>query len=329
MSEMRVPEFREVLAAATRIRPYVDRTPLRNNPALERLTGRQLWFKHENLQVTGAFKVRGGINLISTLGDSATGVIAASTGNHGQSVAFAANRFGLPATIYVPEQANPIKVEAMRDLGAEVVHFGHDFTASAEEATRVATSRGLRFIHSGDEPLLIAGVGTIALEIFEDQPEIETLIVPIGGGSGAAAACVVRDAVAPNVRVIGVQSAAAPSAFESWRQKKDVEAEATTFAEGLSTRRPFALPQLILRERLDEFILVSDDELREAQRLLITTTKTMVEAAGAASLAAALKLKDELGPKTALVISGANVSPHQLSDLFADQSASISVGAKA
>ena len=314
--ELRVPEFREVLAAKRRIHGMVDRTPLRRFLALDRLVGAELWLKHENLQVTGAFKVRGGLNLVSRLGEGSE-VVAASTGNHGQSIAFAASAFGATATIYVPEVANPVKVEAMEDVGATVVHFGHDFTAASEQAERVARERNVRFVHSGDEPLLIAGVGTASLEIFEDQPDISTLIVPVGGGSGAAAACIVRDAIAPGTRVIGVQSSAAPAAYESWRQKRDVESPALTVAEGLSTRKPFALPQRIIRERLDDFVLVADAELYDAQRLLITTTRTLVEAAGAASLAAAIRLKESLTGKVALVLSGANVSPAQLGDLFA------------
>ena len=207
-----VPDLADVLAARQRIAPYLRPTPLYRYPALDALTGAQLWVKHENHQPVGAFKVRGGVNLVSqlTADEKSRGVIAASTGNHGQSVAYAADLFGVRAVICMPEQANPVKVESMRALGAEVLFWGRDFDEAREHCEKLATEHGYRYIHSGNEPALIAGVGTGTLEILEAQPQTEVIVVPVGGGSGAAGACVVAKAVRPSVQVIGVQSEAAP-----------------------------------------------------------------------------------------------------------------------
>src|SRR5262249_51531923 len=217
------------------------------------------------------------------------GVLAASTGNHGQSVAFAARLFGVAATVCAPEGANPVKVASMRGLGAEVVIGGRVFDEARERLEELASGRGSRDIHSGSEQRLIGGVGTEMLEILEQEPHIDTVIVPIGGGSGAAGCCIVAKAVNPDVGVVGVQSEAAPAAYRSWKERRPVEDEMGTFAEGLATRVPFELPQQILRRLLDDFVLVSEDEIRAAQRLMIETTSNLITAAGATPLAAALR----------------------------------------
>ncbi|MFN8485279.1 MAG: threonine/serine dehydratase [Anaerolineae bacterium] len=306
-----IPTLRDVYRARRRIRPYLAPTPLRHSPGLSRLLDAEVWVKHETMLPTSAFKVRGGVNLVSQLtpAEREAGVICASTGNHGQSIAYAGRLFGVPVIVGVPEGANPLKVAAMRDAGAEVVFHGPDFDAAREYVEQIAAERGLRYIHSGDEPLLIAGVGTHTLEIVEDQPDVDVVIVPIGGGSGAAGACIVAKAVDPAIQVIGVQSMAAPAAYESWRSGEPRTAPNTTFAEGLATRTSFSLPQRILRESLDDFILVSDDALREAMTLMLEQTRTLAEGAGVASLAGALAIRDRLaGRRVALIQSGANVT---------------------
>ena len=311
------PALADILAARLRIRPHLEPSPLRNYPAIDRLVGAHVWVKHDNLLPTGAFKVRGGVNLMSRL-DNATrarGVIAASTGNHGQSVAFAAQLFGVSAIICAPEGANPVKVEAMRDLGAEVVLVGRDFDDAREHCERLAAEHGYRYIHSGDEPDLIAGVATHTLEILEERPDIDVILVPVGGGSGAAGACIAAKSIRSEIEVIAVQSTAASTAHDSWRARKPVERPNTTVAEGLATRTAFDLPQRILLEMLDEFVLVTDDELMAATALMIEKTRTLVEPAGAAPLAAALSpaVKARLaGRNVALICSGANISPAQL-----------------
>jgi threonine dehydratase len=215
------PTFPDVLDAAKRIREYLQPTPLRSYPSLARVVGADVHVKHENHNPTGAFKVRGGINLVSRLTDDERerGVIAASTGNHGQSVAYAARLFGVSAIICAPENANPVKVESMQDLGAEVILQGERFDDARRNAARLAKEHGYRYIDSGDEPLLIAGVGTHTLEVLQEQPATDVVIVPVGGGSGAAGACIVAKAVNPHIEVIGVQSEQAPAAYQSWRNR--------------------------------------------------------------------------------------------------------------
>ncbi len=206
----------------------------------------------------------------------------------------------------------------MRAQGAELIEHGEDFDAAREHCERLAAEHGYRYVHSGNEPLLVAGVGTETLEILEDRPDVDAIVVPIGGGSGAAGACIVAKAVRPEIEVIGVQSDAAPAAFRSWQARAMLEDETSTHAEGLATRVPFELPQQILRDHLDDFVLVGEDEIRQATRLMIEHTRNLVEPAGAAPLAAALKFAGRFrGRRIALVASGGNISPTQLAALFA------------
>src|SRR5438552_4153042 len=236
---MEIPNFQAVLEARRRIRPYLARTPVYSYPAINELVGTTLFIKHENYQPIGAFKVRGGINLVSQMGpdERQRGIISASTGNHGQSVAYAARLFGVKARIVVPEKVNPGKVAAMQGMGAEVIAWGANFDEAQRHCEALAQEHGYRYIHSGDEPLLIAGVATGTLEMLEDQPDLQVIIVPIGGGSGAAGACIAANTVNPAIRVIGVQSEASPAAYESWRQHQIVETYNRTLAEGLATGR--------------------------------------------------------------------------------------------
>ena len=316
------PTLKDVFMARRIVSQYLVRTPLIHYPALSELLGCEAYVKHENHQPVGAFKVRGGVNLISQLSDDerCRGVIAASTGNHGLSVAYGAKRFGTKATICVPEKANPLKIEAMRFLGAEIVSHGGDFDEAREHAENLTHEKGYRYVHAGDEPLLIAGVGTYALEILEDQPDIETIIVPIGGGSGASGCCIVAKSIDSQIRIIGVQAKKAPSAYLSWKERRRVEARMETFAEGLATRTPFALPQSILQDPdrgLDDFILVSEDDLCQAVIIAMEKTHNLAETAGAAPIAAALKLKERIsGQKVALIMSGGNLSLQTLRDIL-------------
>jgi threonine dehydratase len=316
---MDAPTFTDVLAARRRISPYLRPTPLYRYPALDAVAGTEVWVKHENHQPIGAFKVRGGVNLMSCLSDQERrrGVITASTGNHGQSIAWAARLFGASAVVCVPEGSNPVKVEAMRGLGAEVVFSGVDFDQAREHCERLAEKEGRRYIHSANEPLLIAGVATGTLEIFEEQPDIDVVVVPVGGGSGASGAGLVARTVRPEAQVIAVQSAAAPAAQRSWQAGRPVEAPMRTFAEGLATRTAYDLPQRMLRELLADFVLVSDAALRAAARIMIEKTRNLVEPSAAASLAAVLAEPARYtGRKVAVVCSGGNISPAQLRDVL-------------
>ena len=220
----------------------------------------------------------------------------------------------------MPDKANPLKVEATRSYGAEVVFHGNDFDEAREFAERTATKRGYRYIHSANEPLLISGVGTLALEIFEDLPGADAIISPVGGGSGASGACIVSKAVSPKTWVIGVQSESAPAQYKSWKTGELVSDKMETFAEGLATRVGFELTQKILRECLHDFVLVSDGEIRSSMIRMIEATQTLVEAAGASPLAALYKIRDQLrGKKIALVLSGGNITLEQLRDVLSSR----------
>lgn len=315
MPEPQTPTYEDVLRARKQIAPYLLRTPLHEYPALNDLVGARVFIKHENHQPTGAFKVRGGINLISQLSDDerARSVIAASTGNHGQSVAYAAHLFGVGARIVVPENANPGKVASMRGLGAEVIFHGARFDQARAHCEALAEQHGLRYVHSGNEPLLIAGVATATVEMLEDQPDLEVIIVPVGGGSGAAGACIVARELNPAIRVIGVQSEASNAACESWREHRLLERPNTTLAEGLATGTGFAMPQAILWESLSDFVLVSDAQILRAMVWLIEHAHTLAEAAGAAAMAAAYELREGLhDKKVGVICSGGNATPDQV-----------------
>ena len=308
---MQIPEFKDVLHARKRISPFLPRTPFQSYPGINELLGTTTFIKHEDCQPTGAFKVRGGINLVAQLSESERqrGVIAASTGNHGQSVAYAAQLFGAQCTIVVPEKANPGKVTSIKSLGAEVIFYGERFDDSRIHAEELASQHGFRYVHSGDEPHLIAGVATATLELLEDQPDIEIIIVPIGGGSGAAGACLAAEAIDPSIKVIGVQSEESPAAFKSWQTREITTAPNRTEAEGLATGVAFELPQRIIQSRLKDFLLVSDADIRKAVVWMIEHAQTLAENAGAAALAGAFKIRAQLeGKKVALICSGGNMS---------------------
>lgn len=312
---MRTPTIADVLRARTLLSAHLTPTPMWSYPALTATTGVTTFVKHENTQPTGAFKVRGGITLLSgmTPEQRAAGVLGYSTGNHAQSLAYAARLFGTPCTIVMPEHPNPLKAAAVRNLGAELIEFGAEFGASRDHAEELAGTSGARLVSSGDEPDLIAGVATIYLEIFEREPDLDAVFVPIGGGSGAAGACLAASAVAPDCQIIGVQSSASPAAHDSWLAGELVRRPNKTRAEGLATSFAFDLPQTILREKLTDFLLVDDDQIQHAQHVLIRDAHTMVEAAGAAALAGLLATRDRFaGRRVAVVCSGGNASEAEL-----------------
>ncbi len=310
------PTFLDILDAQRRIRPYLQQTPLHTYPTLNRLLGFMAYVKHENHNPTGAFKVRGGINLVSRLTpeEKSRGVVTASTGNHGQSIALACSLFGVKAYICVPVGANPDKVAAIRSHGAEIVEEGRDFEEAKANAERLAESKGYRFISSGDEPHLIAGVGTIGLEIMQQEPSIDTVISPVGAGTGCGGTAIAVKTINPDVRMIAVQAENAPSVYRSWSSgSPESTGPVSTMADGLATRQTFKLPLGILRDWVDEFTLVSEDEMRRGVRLYLEHCRTVAEGAGSAPLAAALKMRNELkGRRVALVLSGGNITLAEL-----------------
>ena len=317
---MNRPTLADVLEARKTIAPYVSPTPLISYPALDNYIGAEVRLKHENHHPLGAFKVRGGINLMAHMDPEqlSRGLITASTGNHGQSVANACRIFGAKAVVVVPEGANPLKVRSMRNLGAQVLFHGANFDQAREYSERLAKEEGYRYVHAANEPLLVAGVATYALEILEEFPEVEYILVPLGGGSGAAGCTIVAKAVNPGVKVIAVQSQQAPAAYLSWKNKEVCHAPMNTKAEGLATESGYQVPQEILWDLLDDFLLVSDDEIGHAIGVLLEKAHTLAEDAGAAALAGAIKIKDELqGKKVAVIVSGANVTLDRLKEVLA------------
>ncbi|MEZ4770760.1 MAG: threonine dehydratase [Caldilineales bacterium] len=313
-----MPTLHDILAARPNVYRFLRPTPLHHYPGLSQLIGAQVWVKHENHQPVGAFKVRGGLNFVAGLGaaERQAGIFTASTGNHGQSLAFAGRAYGVQVTIAAPEGANPDKVAAMRSLGAEVVLHGADFDAAREWMMGVAAERGGLFVGPTDEPL-ICGVGTYALEIVEDLPDVDVIVVPVGAGSGACGTGIVAKAVNPRIQVIGCQSAQAPAMQLSWASGRLVSAEMRTTAEGLATRVPFENTQKVMREMLDDFVLVDDADIDAAIVTLLRHTHNLSEGAGAASLAAALQIRDRLaGKKVVLVMSGGNMSVDKLHDVL-------------
>jgi threonine dehydratase len=300
----------DVLSARQIVARTLRPTPLLRHALLDAETGLDLYVKHENHNPTSAFKVRGGLNLVAHLtADERRGVVTATTGNHGQSIALACQREGVPCTIVVPEGNNPEKNAAMRALGAEVIETGRDFDVAREHAERLHGDRNLRYVHSANEPLLVAGVATYALEIFEDLPEADVILVPIGGGSGASGCALVRTWIGSRAKVIGVQAAGADAFARSWRTGTRVIGDRiATFAEGMATRVTFDLTFGILREQLDDVVTLTEDELVEGVRLALRGTHNLAEGAGAASLAAAVKLRGTLqGRKVVCVMSGGNI----------------------
>jgi threonine dehydratase len=314
MSSVQPPAFQDVLAAHKRIAPYLNPTPLHHYPLLSELVGAQVWVKHENHQPVGSFKVRGGLNLVAQLSpeEKARGLITASTGNHGQAIAYAGRMFGVRAIVAVPEGANPDKVAAIRHLGAELVVHGKDFDDAMQRAGELAQEEGYCYV-TDDDPRLIAGAGTHTLEILQQLPDAEVIVVPIGGGGSAAGACIVAKTINPAIQVIGVQAERAPSAYLTWKARKPVEAKIETFAEGLAARAPFMLPQSILWRHLDDFVLVSEEEMLRCIVHFLERTHNLAEGAAAATLAGALRLGDRLaGRRVVLMMSGGNLT---LSDL--------------
>jgi len=318
---MLVPSFEDIVAAREFIAPYLPKTPLVRVNKLCELLDCDYYAKLENLQPTAAFKVRGGVNLVGAISDEERrkGVVAASTGNHGQSIAYAGRLFGAHVAIYAPaENINESKMRAIRELGAEVRFHGRDFDEARVECERVANEEGFRYAHSANEPKLIAGVGTIGLEIFEDLADVDVIIAPAGGGSCVAGNCIVTNELNPNVRVIAVQSEAAPAMWHAWRNRSlEPYPTMNTEHEGLATRVPFELTNIILWELLSDFVLVTDAEINEAIKLLAFYAKQVAEGAGAASLAAAIKLRDELrGKKVVGIVSGGNLSLQRFAELM-------------
>jgi threonine dehydratase len=310
------PTLNDVYVARERVAPFVPRTPLMRHPLLDAETGLTIWVKHENHNPTCAFKVRGGLNLVGAMSaeERARGIVTASTGNHGQSIALASRLHGAHATVFVPEGNNPEKNAAIRAYGATVEEGGKDFDEARERCADRAAKTGARYVHSADEPLLIAGVGTYALEVFEDLPDADVVFVALGGGSGACGLITVRNALGARAKIIGVGAVNADAVYRSWKGPSRVVGDsANTFAEGIATRVSFDLPFSIYKQYLDDFVQLTEEELAAGVRMALRTTHNLVEGAGSAAIAAACKLRDSLaGQRVVCVMSGGNIDAAKL-----------------
>jgi threonine dehydratase len=312
---MQPPTLEDVLAAKARVYAHMRPSPLLHHPLLDEWVGCRVWVKHENHNPTGSFKIRGGLNLVSQLGDDERrqGVIAASTGNHGQSLALACQLQGVRCRIVVPVGNNPDKTAAIRAYGAEVIEHGRDFDEAREWVEAAALEDGSRYVHNANESLLIAGVGTYAAEVFDALESVDFVFVPVGGGSGAAGCAIVRDGIGARTRIIGVQARQADAFARSWRGPDRVTSErADTFAEGIATRTTFDLTFSMLKTALDDVVALDEGELRGAVAAAIQYTHTLAEGAGAAALAAARHYGPPRDATVVCVMSGGNADMRTL-----------------
>ncbi|HEY2596242.1 MAG TPA: threonine ammonia-lyase, partial [Chloroflexota bacterium] len=307
-------------AAAERIDGSVRWTPCWESRTFSELCGGRVWLKYENLQRTGSYKLRGALNRILTLFPEARsrGVIAASAGNHAQGVAVAASIAGVPATIVMPVQAPLAKVSATRGYGARVILHGEVFDEAHAEAMRIAAREGLTYVHPFDDPLIMAGQGTVGLEILEAAPEVDTLVVPIGGGGLIAGISIAAKALRPDLRIYGVQAAGANATALAFRDQYTGPLESpTTIADGLLTRSPGERTLPLIRAHVDDVVTVSDESIAEAVVLLMERAKTVAEPAGAVALAALLSGAVPAANRTSCaVISGGNVDPNMMDRLL-------------
>lgn len=313
--------FDDVLAARDNVYKHLNATPLLSYPGINELIGAQVYVKHENHHAVGSFKVRGGVNLAAHLAADGQKILlyTASTGNHGQSISFAGMVTGLPVRVALPEGANTLKAAAIRHLGAEVITHGKDFDEAREWIKGEAQKNHARFI-SPTDPELIAGVGTYTLEIMESQPDVDVIIVPVGAGSGASSVSLVAKTINPKVQVIAVQAKKACTIYQSWKARRPVSEPMETDADGLATRVAFENTLKMIcddKTGIDDFLLVSEQEMRDALLLLLEHTHNLAELAGAASLAAAIQIKQQLaGAKVAIILSGGNMMVSKLQNIL-------------
>jgi threonine dehydratase len=320
LTESRIPTFSDVFVATQTVHKYLKPTPLYHSRQLSRLLNCEAYLKLENLQPTRAFKIRGGLWYMSRMKDSLgkNGVVTASSGNHAQSIAYAGSLFGIRVRVVMPEGVPAVKIQATKDLGAEVILHGAHFEEAKEYAETLAGNEGTRFVHSIDEPILYEGVGSMHLEVIQELPDVQVVINPIGGGSGAASGVIVYKSLKPEIQLIGVQAEGAPVFYESWKKGSVVPpTQVNTKAEGLATSRAYELPLSILQKGLDDIVLLSDEELYGGVRTIFETTRQVAELSGGASTAAAMKIKDRIqGKKVVLIVTGGNISSEMFREII-------------
>ena len=299
------PKLADIEAARRRIEGVARVTPVYGSETLSRLTGREVHLKAENLQRTGAFKIRGAVNKLASLGDDErrAGVVAASAGNHGQAVAWAAREIGVTATVFMPQDTPIAKVEATRNYGAHTELVGEDFEEALAAALEAVGASGATFVHAFEDPEVIAGQGTIGLELADQLPSVETVVVPVGGGGLASGIALALRSLRPGVRLVGVQAEACAPLAAGGKE------HGFTIAEGIAVKAPGELTSAILREQLDDLVTVNDEEISEAIVLLLERAKLVVEGAGAAAVAAVLAGRVRGHTPVVALLSGGNIDP--------------------
>ena len=320
-----IPNLIDIEQARNRISKYILKTPLTYSPPLSKLSGAEVYIKYENHNPTCAFKVRGGINFVLKMVEKygveaplMAPLLAGSTGNHGQSIAYAGKLFNIPVVIACPIGANPVKVQAIKDFGAEVIEHGKDIFETWEYCEKLSKEEKYIYVHSVNEPALFEGVGTIGLEVYENLPDLDCFITAVGGGSGVCGSAIALKSKNPRIKIYGVQSEGVPAVHDSFKQKKLITYNSlNTFAEGLATRSVFPYALDIMEKYVDDIFLVSDDELKKSILLLIEHTHNIAEGAGASSLAALIKNKELFqGKKVVCVLTGGNLQLEVLKDIL-------------
>lgn len=295
---------------------YLNRTNLIYYSELSRLVGGEVFVKHENHNPTGSFKIRGALNFFQHMSgeELESGVLVATRGNHGLAMAWAGRWFNVPCTVVVPEHNNPEINRIVESFGADLIVHGHDFYDAQSYCDELVDTAGYYYVEQGNEPEILNGLGTMGLEIFEDQPDVDAILCPIGGGSGCASLVKMAQAVNPKVEIIGVQAERAAAFYESWKKGERVTIEgADTVADGLAARSVYQLPFAIMKDHITDVVLLSEEEILEGIRLALQVTHNLAEGAGAASLAAAIKIKERLaGKKVVLIMSGGNLDHEHL-----------------
>jgi len=315
---MQPPTIEDIRAAAKRIEGSVVRTPMLRSPTLSEIIGAEVWLKFENLQFTSAYKERGALNkLLQLTGEErARGVIAASAGNHSQAVAYHATRLGIPAIIVMPESTPTVKVTKTKGYGATVILHGDMFDDAYAKARELALENGYVFVHPFDDPAIIAGAGTVGLEMLEDAPDLDTILVPIGGGGLMSGISIATRSVKPDIELIGVEAELYPS-MKCAIEGCHLPLGGDTLAEGIAVKQPGELTSRILREYVNEVVLVSERDIESAVAMLVRIEKTVVEGAGAAGFAAMLSDPDRhKGKKIATLLCGGNIDTHLLANVL-------------
>ncbi|MBN0989883.1 threonine ammonia-lyase [Amphritea pacifica] len=304
----------EIYKAKKVVSAYMKPSPLIKYDGLSQLLGCEVYVKHENQNITGSFKIRGGINIMSHLKEAkVNGVVTFSTGNHGLSVATSAKLFDIPSIVVVPVGSNPVKIGLIKSAGAQVIEAGENFDEAAKVVAEINETKGYYYVHPANEPLIVNGVGTEFLEIIEDIPDIDAVILPLGGGSEVASGVSVLKSISPQISIYAVQAELSSAAYQSWCSKKIIASTNQTFAGGFATGTAYDTTFNIYRDKLDGFVLLSEQEILQGIALAAHHTKNLVEGAGGSTIMAAWKLREQLaGKKVVLQFSGSNASPDEL-----------------